>query len=208
MELWKKNNTYSLAEAALLIVGICPDAWPVSKLLEMETPNGFKAVVNKMIEDAKEEIGTVTSTHEDFLGQYYEEYVLMTHDANDLKNRTYEDWLSTKISKGTLREWVTINGYSQVFDDTVNPPEDKSVNNLLTQKRKLKEESILGIRERKSLHRIIGALLDTFEQHPGREFKNDSQIIQHLVEEYEGYEGLSTSNLTLVFPASRKALIN
>lgn len=200
--LSSNRNIYKLAEVALVIIGQSNDKWPLLKLLSEKTPDGFQDVFGKMIEDAKEEKGYVKSELEEYKDQYYMEYVLMTHDPDGIKNRTYEEWLSTETSKGEIRDWVKLRGYeTSYFDD--DDIEIESAN----------MEKPLVERERKSLYRIIGALLETFDKKTDKEmelfkFKNQSALIEHLVKEYKGYEGLSTSKLTEVFPASKKALLD
>lgn len=71
-------------------------------------------------------------------------------------------------------------------------------------------EKPLAPRERNSLLNIIAALHQTLLEHPASKaneplFRNQSRLIEHL-ESYRGYQGLSKSNLEIVFPEAKKSI--
>lgn len=133
LELWLKRENYTLAEAALLIIGESPDRFIISKLLANECPEGFRAVFGSMVDDAREEIGVVESELDEYQGQFYMEYALATHDPDGLLTRTHEQWLLTKVSKAAMRKWVKSRGYAFGFDDesVKKPDSDRKIDNLL-----------------------------------------------------------------------------
>jgi hypothetical protein len=117
LELWRKINTYKLWQATLLIIGQSPDEWAISKILVGDTPNGFLPIFEKMIEDAKEYKSYKDEVDENVFQTVtiFDDFVLMTYNINDKENRTYEEWLSTEVSKGEMRDWVKLRGYKTNF---------------------------------------------------------------------------------------------
>ncbi|MEQ1602987.1 MAG: hypothetical protein HOP04_04575 [Methylophilaceae bacterium] len=79
--------------------------------------------------------------------------------------------------------------------------------NLLSEK----SDKPLGDRERNNLYRIIVALSDTLLKENSNDeskphLKNQSTLIEHLVSEFDGYEGLSKSNLEKILPIAKKLI--
>ncbi|MDZ4212625.1 MAG: hypothetical protein U1C59_13025, partial [Methylotenera sp.] len=69
----------------------------------------------------------------------------------------------------------------------------------------------IGERERNNLYRIIAALSDTLLKENAKDgskphLKNQSALIEYLVSEFDGYEGLSKSNLEKIMPIAKKLI--
>lgn len=76
-----------------------------------------------------------------------------------------------------------------------------------------KKDKPLNSRERNSLCRIIAALTETLlKPNPDGTclayLKNQASLITHLDTQYDGYEGLSKSNLEKILPEAKKILTN
>jgi hypothetical protein len=66
-------------------------------------------------------------------------------------------------------------------------------------------------RERNSLYRIIAALSETLLHENSNDptkphLKNEAALIQYLDSNYDGYEGLSVSNLQKIYPVAKKLM--
>ena len=103
---WKIRNTYTLAEATLLMLGKDPGEWPQSKLIE-KTPPKFDLIFGKMIEDAKHHLGYRES--EEVEGEYFAEYLLMTDNPEDINTRSRKDFLTT------TSDWLSLNRWTKSF---------------------------------------------------------------------------------------------
>ena len=75
----------------------------------------------------------------------------------------------------------------------------------------LRKETPIGKREKSSYLRIIGALVEYIsgktpgvDKHPS--FENETKLIADLDKFYDGYEGLSASNLSRKFPQANRVL--
>ena len=168
LNVWRMKNTFTLAEAALLMIGMSPDSWPNSKLLG-ETPKGFKVIFKKMTEDAKCEKGYVESELAEYEGQFYMGYALMTYNPNELDKRTESEWLSTEADKSSLHHWakslrawliankLDISGLDfNFFDYELQPATAEDIN------KPLKDS------EKTSLLKIIVALAANGYKYPNR----------------------------------------
>lgn len=85
---------------------------------------------------------------------------------------------------------------------------NQTLNHLVASNNQFNEIQTLSTKERNSLLNIIGALHETLLKHNANAkgaplFKNQSALINHL-EIYDGYQGLSKSNLEKVFPEAAK----
>lgn len=79
--------------------------------------------------------------------------------------------------------------------------------NLLSEK----SDNPLGDRERNNLYRIIVALSDTLLKENANDeskphLRNQTALIEYLVSEFDGYEGLSKSNLEKILPIAKKLI--
>lgn len=116
LALWQKRHTFTLGEAALLILGLSPDEFVIGEMLNNPTPERFKAIFWLMVADAKEELRV--SESQEYEGQYFTEYRLMTNNSqDDIQTRNENEWLMTEVSYGAIREWTELRGCSRVFDD-------------------------------------------------------------------------------------------
>ena len=69
-------------------------------------------------------------------------------------------------------------------------------------------EKPLSDRERKSLQRIVGALLaeTVSKDDKSKPFRSEAKLIERLSDQYDGYDGLSKANLEKVFKAAKQLL--
>ena len=97
------KNSLTLAQAALIIIGESPIDWPEARLA-IESPKGFKEIIDEMIDDAKyiEREGME-------LGEIFTEYTLMTNGSKDMTGRTETDWHSTKVDRSDIIKWARLN---------------------------------------------------------------------------------------------------
>lgn len=190
LESWRDRTAYKLSEAALLITGNNPDNWPDEKLVSAP-PNNFKLIYGQMLIDAATVVNEAVESQE-FDGEYYTEYALMTDKPAKVSKLTDKDGLTVMVEKHDLLRWLKSKNIPAKFFD------DETLTDFAAPERPLKG------RERESLHRIIGALLVTFAD--TSPFKTQEALILHLDEKFDGYEGVSKSNLEKVFPKAKKLI--
>lgn len=109
----------------------------------------------------------------------------------------YIDWALSKNFQISWLQFAIEKGYY------------KPENNL---SQNIEANSPLKERERNSLLRLIAALHETLLEKVPQEnnkplFKNQSELINYLADKYDGYEGLSKSNLESKFPLAKKSLL-
>lgn len=192
LDLWHLRKTFTLVEAALLINELYPDDWPDEKLMTSKLPS-FKAIYGLMLEDAVTEDNPRQISHE--TGEEFTSYVLQTDKPYVLKKLNFKDGFEIIVQKHMLKSWLDTKHLSARFfeDDTLPSFERPSKN----------DDNLEG-RERKSIFRTIAALVETNLE--GHEFTSKSALISHLVSRYDGYEGLSKSNLEKTFSEAAKIL--
>jgi len=100
---WKILNTYTLAQATLLMLGHNPGDWSQSKLIE-NPPLKFDLIFGKMIEDAKFHLGYRES--EEVEGKYFAEYKLMTDNPEDIDTRPRKDFFTTTSDRLSINRWT------------------------------------------------------------------------------------------------------
>lgn len=100
---WKIRNTYTLAEATLLMLGHDPGEWPQSKLIEKAPPK-FDLLFGKMIEDAKLHLGYRES--EEVEGKHFAEYQLMTDNPENINTRTRNEFYTTTSDRPSFNRWA------------------------------------------------------------------------------------------------------
>lgn len=189
LEYWRDRTAYKLSEAALLITGNNPDYWAVEEKLLTVPPTSFKAIYGQMLMDATKVVDFHVESQE-IDGEYYNEYALRTNNPESRTMLTDMDGLTVIVQKLDLLSWLKFRKIpARIFDDD-------SLTEFATS-----EKPLTG-RERESLHRIIGALLVTFAD--TSPFKTQEELILHLDEKFDGYEGVSKSNLEKVFPKAKK----
>lgn len=189
---WHKRHIFTLAEAALLITENYPEDWPKDKALETPLP-AFLAIYRLMLQDA-----VIIKNHAEIseeTGETYTRYVLHT-DKPFLEDKlSLGDGFNIEVEKHILKEWLAERVIPSKFfeDESLDSFEDNTT----------KSEKKLITRERNNLHRVIAALVETNLRSP--EFDNKSSLIAYLVDHYDGYEGLSKSNLEKLFSDAAKA---
>lgn len=168
---WKILNTYTLAQATLLMLGHDPGKWSQSKLIESPPPK-FDLIFGKMIEDAKYELGYLES--EEVEGKYFAEYKLMTYNPENITTRSRKDFLTTTSDRLSLNRWTKsfvtyIKSLEQnidevnfhFFDDDIKVEVKMSV-----------EDKKLNIRLENNYLRLINDLAETI---PGYDIKDASK---------------------------------
>ncbi|MBL8523680.1 MAG: hypothetical protein JNN20_08325 [Betaproteobacteria bacterium] len=88
------------------------------------------------------------------------------------------------------------------------PPELASSPSPVKQAAPAPTEKPMTDKERGNLHRIIAALVESAvdKTSSARKFRSEAKLIEHLADHYQGYGGISTSNLENVFSKSKQSL--
>lgn len=130
---WKIRHKYTLAEAALLMLGHDPGEWPQSKLIE-KPPQKFRLIFGKMVEDSQFFLGYHES--EETEGLFFTEYKLTTENPEDITKRKYDEFYTTTSDRPSFSRWAksfmtylennelpTIDGVDfSFFDNEVESP--------------------------------------------------------------------------------------
>jgi hypothetical protein len=200
LRAWRGRSAFKLPEAALLMTESYPEEYSDERELLQKPPKDFIAVYGQLLIDAvMVENEGVECAEVD--GGYYTEYVLNTDKPKNVTKLSYSDGLNVSVDKYELIRYVKAKNIRAIFftdDSLVKFEPDAS-------------EKPLAERERNSLHIIIGALLETYDTKTENEgthfkFKNQSALIDYLIEKYRDFEGISKPNLTKVFPKAKKLL--
>lgn len=195
-ELWELRKSFKLHEAALLITNNDPDKWSIEKLLS-SPPAGFRAIYGLILTEAVNVIDEGVES-EVYQGQYYTEYALMTDKLSTLNTLTEAHGLKINVERTDLLQWLKVN------PDIPNGFFEANATSFEV------KEKPLDVRERNSLHRIIGALLLTLleeaKSNPKTEFLTQEALIFYLDSHFDSFEGISKSNLEKIFPICKELL--
>lgn len=145
------------------------------------------------------------------LGPYQYSFTLASSTTEELKNPWYQ---LTEFEGRTFSTPAKID-QNKIEEDAVFMIDDikyyEMKNSQPTSLNTNNGRDNITSRERNSLYRIIAALSETLLYENSNDptkpyFKNEAALIQHLAINYDGYEGLSVSNLQKVFPAAKKLM--
>lgn len=109
-KFWKKSNSLTLAQAALLIVNEVPEDWD----LLTQFPYGFKAIYQHLLEDAATCIED--EYIEDDKGTFHSVYRLEIKDRTLVKSFKCEDGFNIKVDRHDLDIWLARNKMPILFD--------------------------------------------------------------------------------------------
>lgn len=144
--------------------------------------------------------------------KYYEVADKEIYDAFIDKYDTLNEIWKTWFKKEQHSKWFYIRW--ALLDEKrcqVTWLRDAQKNGFLIEPKPKDKTNDVEQRERNSLYRIIAALTATILEENSNDdtkphLKNQSALIDYLTQQYNGYEGLSKSNLDIVIPAGKKLL--
>lgn len=204
--MYSIRNNFKLHEIALLMLGHDVDKYGAdTERLLKEPPQGFQALYGRILEDACYFLDDYEQIQID-PDIYRPVYELQTDKPDNLDELSFEDGLNISASRYDINSWIKRHA------ELGRPLPDKffTVTHTFEAEQKTDLNESLGKRERSSLYRIIAVLKHLLRNRPASEkdkplFKSDAALIEVLENEYKEYgEGISKSNLTILFPESYK----
>ena len=119
LKLWMNKPYFSLAEVALLINEQHPNDWTDDALIS-KPPNGFLHYFNWLRRDASTVLNDAVQS-EEYEGEWYTEYALMTNKFKRFESLNETEWLSVGVDKSEVIKWLKTNNIkSNFFSDELN----------------------------------------------------------------------------------------
>lgn len=114
---WRSNDSFTLAEAALLIIEQYPDDWADTAMLIKNPPRRFLPIYKRLLTAASTIIDERVVS-DDFPDQTYIQYELDTDKPECSEKLSIHDGLSISVWQSGLRKWLTSKGLeAKIFDD-------------------------------------------------------------------------------------------